>query len=663
MVVAYHLGFGWAKGGYLGVDVFFVISGFLISGMLQNEFRQSGKVDLVNFWARRARRLMPAATLVALATLSWIALAPGPFRQIYRAKTGLAVAAYLSNLFFLHRGADYFGPAARQDPLLHTWSLAVEEQFYIFYAPIATLLFAFSYRAIRNRDLAIASAVILVTMTSVAWFVFLSVNAPMTAFYTIGARVWEFGIGALVAFLGFPTRATQSVIRRPISVAAFIGLLFCAGIANSASAPAPAVTIALVACVASIIATGGTAPKTLSDKVLEARWLGVIGTLSYSWYLWHWPVSIAMLDWMPSLTSAHAPAILVLSLTLSMLTYVLVERPLRASAWLAARPRRSLGLAVGSSCLIALASILVITHARSRLSAPELKEVRVARALFPEAENDKCGFGNATHQLVCEYGPSSADTVVAVFGDSHAAQWLPALRTASRWKILSFIRSSCPSVPVTVRDLATDGVFKSCDTWREQALLQIVKTRPSVVLISNFHRYELVDSKGTIRMGPTQATSVASWTNGMTRTLSTFRAAGIASVVVRDTPFPESDLLDCLASGEMAATCSSPRTVALDSTFAASEKNLAAQLSAGFIDMSAFICARQECPAGTLKMPIYRDQHHLSVHFAELLGPSFNERLRLFMRAEASRKEMSRPSGVRSAGDTVPLVTLRSAPW
>jgi len=312
-IVLYHAGLTWISGGFIGVDVFFVISGFLITSIMLGDI-QAGRFSVVGFWGRRIVRIFPAlfVMLAAVMVAGCVFLFPGDLRSL--AASAAAAAAFVSNLWFEFT-AGYFGPAAETLPLLHTWSLGVEDQFYI----VHPLLIAAVHRFAPNRLKAV------LTVTALASFglgLALSISMPVHAFYGLPGRVWELGLGALVAADAAPKIATKSGRdAAAIGGLALIALGYAA-IRPTSLFPVPwAVLPALGAAL--IIAYGDGAVTT---RLLAARPMRWIGAISYSLYLWHWPIiTFWRLRHDITLTPADTAVVVGLSVAVAWVSYRLVE--------------------------------------------------------------------------------------------------------------------------------------------------------------------------------------------------------------------------------------------------------------------------------------------------------------------------------------------------
>ncbi|HLA64460.1 MAG TPA: acyltransferase, partial [Rhodothermales bacterium] len=339
LVVLFHAGISGFAGGYVGVDVFFALSGYLITGILVREVERTGAVDLARFYARRVRRLLPASALVLLATVAFAFAFYSPLEQGQIAWTAVATASYLSNVHFAQAATDYFAVAVETNPLLHTWSLAVEEQFYLVWP--ALVWFGLRGAPSRRRLVAVVVAVTVASFGAAVWAM---QTAPTWAFFGSPLRAWEFGVGALAAVL---PSASLAVRARISALLGWTGLaaVVASGVFYSVQTPFPGATALLpVVGTVAVLLAGAWSPGRGVARVLGTWPLQQFGRLSYSWYLWHWPVFVFAEGLYGKGSLPVRLALLLFSLLLAEASYRLVEDPIRHHRWIAATPRRGLAL-------------------------------------------------------------------------------------------------------------------------------------------------------------------------------------------------------------------------------------------------------------------------------------------------------------------------------
>jgi peptidoglycan/LPS O-acetylase OafA/YrhL len=339
-VIAFHFGFTGLPGGFVGVDIFFVISGYLITKHLQQEIAKHGAVNLWTFYARRARRLLPASLFVILTTLlaGYFVLAPSE-QQLY-SKGALFASTYIINLWLIRWSLDYFAVDATSNPFIHFWSLSVEEQFYLAWP---ALLLGFAW--IRPGKHGVFVLMVVVAAISFALCAWLTAVSQPWAFYFSPFRAWEFALGGLASMAQLDTRAKRSPYS-PIMGWLGLALITATYLRVSEQSPFPGF-IALVPAIGTVMVLLSGVHQSLSGPkaILAVKPLQWVGKLSYSLYLWHWPVIVYAKMLMPELTSVHRLLLLVLTFALSLFSYHFVENPIRRNAWLIAGTGRSLGFA------------------------------------------------------------------------------------------------------------------------------------------------------------------------------------------------------------------------------------------------------------------------------------------------------------------------------
>lgn len=358
MVVIAHAGSAVLKGGFVGVDVFFVLSGFLITSLLLKEYDLAGRVSLAAFYGRRVRRLLPASTLVLVATLLLSARYLGPNRSIHVAGDAQWSTLFASNWRFIQEGTDYLRSRLAPSPLQHFWSLAVEEQFYAVW-PVSIALVALVGKGVPLRQ-KLGFVLCIVIVASLSWSIYQTPRNGTVAYFSPLTRAWELAIGALIAVVNIPI--LLRLPRRIGQVISPLGLvcILASGLLFDTETQFPGYIVALPVVGTALLIAGGTiAPRAGAEVLLKWRPLQWLGKLSYSLYLWHWPVlTVAQQYAVRRLFPAEATLLCLLSLALSAATYWFVENPVRNSSWL---KRRSplVSIAVGVCLVIAALGVTI----------------------------------------------------------------------------------------------------------------------------------------------------------------------------------------------------------------------------------------------------------------------------------------------------------------
>lgn len=656
LVVLGHAGVGGFGGGYVGVDVFFVMSGFLITSLLVRELATSDGLSIRRFYARRALRLLPASTLVVVATLagSWLFLSRARFEEY--AGDALSSAFYAVNLRLAAGGTDYLAEGSPPSPFQHFWSLAVEEQFYLLW-PLLLLL---SWRLARRRRGLLAVPLAVLCLLSFGLSVAVTEYAPSWAYFGSHTRFWELGAGALLALSAERLRSMSPRLAAPMTWTG-LACIAVSAVLYGNDTPFPGYYALLPVLGSVLVLAGGCAPSQYGAQLLLSRrplvWLG---GLSYGWYLWHWPLLLigpAALGRLPGTSSVRLALLLcAVALVLAWATLRLVENPVRFHTAFRGRPGRALRLGAGLSAGVALIAVTAYAFPPaidSGRPAPSLREamatapdpqLRLRRLLetsptslpsnlappLPEIKSarsavyrDGCHVAyDSTSTPPCEYGDPASDKVVVLFGDSHAAQWFPALnRLAGErgWKLVSLTKASCKVAEVTLRRLG--GPYTACDTWRARAITRIAALRPDLVIVSS--------SDAGDPMYP-EPDLVQQWTDGFRATYDALGASGAKVVALLDTPWPRSDAVDCAAMYSLRLDrCASRLPEAIRDPSRRTATTDGARLSgATLIDPTPWLCTSGgNCPVLVGNTVVYRDDSHVADAYAEAIAPVLGDRL------------------------------------
>ncbi len=631
LVVAYHAGVASLAGGYVGVDVFFVISGYLITGLLARELEATGDIDLIEFYARRARRLLPAFIVVLLTTLLAVLWLYAPIDQPLIADNARAVALHAGNVVFARDAINYH--ASDRNPLLHTWSLAVEEQFYV----VWPLMFVFLARVkpgARSIRRVLVAAILVAAAISLLAAVIVTRIAQPWAFFGMPTRIWEFAVGGLIAL----TLQQQSRIRGT-------GLLQAAGLAAIVVStlvyhdvtPYPGLPALVPVLGAGALLVGGVqAPASLVARTLDARPLQWLGRVSYSWYLWHWPlvgIGVAM-NWQIGVGGKLLWSLAALGL--AELTYRFIEEPARRGTLLRDRPHLFNATALGVTLGAALLAHVAFSAAKSNATAP-------AQRQFVAARNDGMPHDcwgslleNAT--APCEFGDLGARTTVVLMGDSHAEHWLPALDAIGRargWKVVALVKPGCPVADVP--ELASGRLkrtYDECTNWRRSRLRRIITMHPSAVVLSSYNHYVAHDKSD----GPTHV-SPESWGNGLRRTYAALSSAGIRTIAMRDVPQAGFDVPSCLSRHATGTPWPGPACVYTRADGLVPEAIMAQNDAArglrriAIVDMNDRVCPRSPCSAVQNGAVVFRDDDHLTATFSRAQATVLGDRIEAALRS------------------------------
>jgi peptidoglycan/LPS O-acetylase OafA/YrhL len=614
-VVVFHCGIVGVSGGFVGVDVFFVLSGYLITGLLVNEIRTTSHLNLLQFYARRARRLLPAAALVTIATLVAGVIIMAPNELTLAARAARATAVYLSNLFFAFNAADYFARDVKWNPMLHTWTLAVEEQFYLLW-PVLIML---GLRHRRSERLLVCLLSIVTVISLVASIRFTK-TAPAYAFYGLPTRAWEFGIGGLAILI---PRGSLKGSSAAFTVLGWVGLLSVLAsfhfISERFGFPGWIAAIPVLGTTLTLIA-GAELPHVGVGRVLDSKPLQFLGTMSYSWYLWHWPFLVFAAVLYPSISTAGRIVAALAALVVATVAHYLVENPLRFQPRLVRSPILSLCFGGALMALSLTAAFISLRFAARLATAPAMQPITAAANDIADMERERCvALAQVREVKTCSFGVAASPTTLVLFGDSHAIQWFNPMRLMAErhgWHLLTVFKSGCPATDVPGSD--------DCVAWRADAIRRIQSVRPTLVVVANSSGY-LARKEAAVPLDQ--------WKRGTRRTLSALTANGIKVVAIRDTPLPGFDVPTCLARSVRhawypAASCQIARSSAImPSVFEAEESAAQGLPGVRFIDLTDQICNGDACPAIRDGVIVYRDDNHLTGAFAQSLLPALEARL------------------------------------
>jgi peptidoglycan/LPS O-acetylase OafA/YrhL len=370
-----HGGLPLAAGGFIGVDMFFVISGFLITGLLVAEAQKTGTISLGRFYAHRMKRLLPLAALVLVVTVVGGLLLFPPARSDILSGDVFAAALHYVNWHFAGQSVDYFGPETTASPVMHYWSLSLEEQFYVVWALVLFAVVGLVRRrggGVRNLRMTLLAIVLVIGIGSFLYSIHYSAESPNAAYYSTLTRAWQIAFGAALALIPLPRLSLRWCW--VLSLAAF-GLIAYATLSFSPSTVYPGWlgTVPVLAVGALIVAGIGTA-RSAPQRLLETRALVYIGGLSYAWYLWHYPVMIFGLAIKPDLGYLDTTALVLLAGLPAVASHHLIGQPLRYSKTLTRFPRRA--VAVGSvASVAALAAALALVAMTPRLTTAPASDV------------------------------------------------------------------------------------------------------------------------------------------------------------------------------------------------------------------------------------------------------------------------------------------------
>lgn len=677
VVVCAHAGVVGLPGGFVGVDVFFVVSGYLISGLLFREVLVTGGVSIGQFWARRARRILPAATVVSVVTVLGSLLVMGFLDAREVVVDAIWAAAFAANIHFGREGVYYFAQDTGPSPMQHYWSLAVEEQFYVVW-PLALAAILLVTRLLTGRRpqrlprVAVLGLLLVVVGASLLWSMSQTVSSPTTAYFSTFTRAWELGVGALVALV--PATAVARLRVGYLQVMAFAGIVVvigsCVVITSATPFPGVAATLPVIGTALLLLAGhgGGT---TLVGQLLSTNPFRVVGDWSYSIYLWHWPVLILpeyALD--RDLTAFESVLAVLVTLTLSAYSYQYVEMPFRTGGPARRLPRRralvlypasaALVLSVGGGAwlwtgaqvpegdgnppitiagndgrgAVQIDTVALVRAsvkaARARQAIPSETDPSILELRKSVADVGECDYEKNVRRL-CQVGEPDGERTLVLIGDSHARAWIPAFNRITEvggWKAYYLVKPQCTAAHIPIASAQSDDeVFTDCSDFQDWVIEQVEDLRPDLVVVASSPPVNGVFD------GDERITSVADTIPllraGYDELFGELDAAADEVVLLRDVPKSPEDPATCLTTGEPSLR---------DCMFEPDERSRAlgdvavesANVSGSrVVDPTPWLCYQGECPiviGGTLS---YRDTDHITTEYAANLWATLGRALRM----------------------------------
>lgn len=652
-VILFHYGFSVFSGGYVGVDVFFVISGYLITKVILDDI-SAGKFSITNFYERRIRRILPALCAVVLATAmaAWWLLTS---REMVRFGTEVLHSSIFSTNFLFFRKGGYFEDTSNMRLLLHTWSLSVEEQFYIF----MPLLMFWGMRLFRAR-----LPIVLAAMMAASWLysAYAVYHFPSSAFYLLPSRAWELLCGSLLA-MGVVPKIGRRWGRELVSTAGLAMIAVAVfGFSNATPFPGAAATLPCLGTVA-LISSANFIRPTLMQTILSLRPLMWTGRISYSLYLWHWPLlALAKFYLLRDPNPAETYALIAATLVLSIATYFLVEQPFRKKQIMAGRRRLFAAAAIALMAMGGFGAAAEKSHGfPQRMNDQALRYEEMTGNRDPRDDAcmnlpaDKIRAGQA-----CSFGtPGNGAPDFVVWGDSHGGALMPAFEALSAqygvWGLM-FSRADCP--PLLGVTVSQSQIPDAVCTDVNDAAIAMIKSHSirTVFLVARWALYAegypsigvdagqspifLSDSGRAARTNDENKPIFAA---GLTRTLEQLQAAGISVYAVEDAPEALVDVPNALATDAMLGRSDLPlepdwqftqlRQSWVNHLFADAQ----ARHRLSIVPIPDLLCDTQRCMIERDGVALYGDNHHLSVAGALYVKPEFDAAFKQIQERRSAR--------------------------
>ncbi len=642
LVACFHIWGGRVSGG---VDVFFVISGFLITGSLYKEFKRSRTIDVLAFWGRILKRVTPMASLVLgltlLAALIWM---PKSRQDAFLSEVFYS-AFHLENIKLMMTSVDYLSRDEAPSPVQQFWALSVQMQFYLIW-PFMLLAVAAVARKLRVGMQAYLAALGAIFLASLIYSILQTRIDPSPTYFDPFARVWEFALGGVIA-IALPSMTIPPALR---FIAGWLGLLaiVSCGFIFSASAHFPGyVALWPTIGAALVLLSGGGTLRFGVDRLLGSKPLASLGDISFSFYLWHWPVLIfaLLITGKTQLGLQAGLQVIAISLCGAYASMRWLERPIQQSsigkrkAWHA----HAMAAAFAAPILLGAGAWTILNERNERFDAssvadyaggsipaslktamkpgvPLLPTPAAAKKDNPRVYLEKCHQGPKTSKVIqCSYGKvEGATRTIALVGGSHSAHWFPALEALAHeygWRLVNITKSACPFE-------INSAYTAECREWNEHVIEELVKWKPDAVFTTST-RARRVNPATDALEGEREYVPegyLAQWAR--------LAEKGMNVIAIRDNPLMRVNVPDCVEMGKMDITpCIAPRKVLMEEVDPAIRlKNKPANVA--FIDLTDRFCDQSKCYPVSGNVLIYKDTNHITATFSRSLAGTLGERMK-----------------------------------
>lgn len=658
VVVAYHAGVPGISGGFIGVDLFFVLSGYLIIGLMAAEVAKTGKISLSNFWARRARRLLPASILVIATTLFISSKVYGFFERKEVATDAIWATLFGANWRFAQQDTDYLAADRDPSPLLHFWSLGVEEQFYmvapLFFVLVSMLMWFKGKRHPRRVNVfprsLVATTLSLVIVSSLAYSVHLSSTNQPYAFFGTHSRAWQLAAGGLLAVVLPVLPAVGRGLGTLLSVVGLAMFTACAlllsegGQVLGLSYPSYLAVGPTVAGL--LLLAGGSGAQTPVGWMLSLRPLTFVGDISYSLYLWHWPALILGVAYLDDDRLATKLLLVGFSVLAAIVTFTAVEDPIRSASWLKSRAPAPVSVALGAALVVSVLPFAwsaanttfdnrVVTATSGVVSASDsIANLSPALDKAPEDRGpmvgDGCQIANDDAELpeegMCDFGSPGGKRRVFLIGDSIAGASFGGADKAAKkegWALTVWAKSGCSLADITVNEEDGKPEWKQCSQWREKVISQMVERKPDLVIMANAARSheKIIGPNGRIE-GSEADEKIE---KGLSRTIARMQDAGVKVALIESPHVSPESIPSCLIESGSVKKCSFE---------AGDEDRHSMKMREQFkdliyLEMNSLMCQEGTCSPVVGRTVTLRDEVHFTATFSESLSSLFRRALEI----------------------------------
>ena len=638
LVIAYHAGLP-VSGGFIGVDVFFVISGYVITAMLERELAASGRIRFGRFYLRRFKRLTPALALTVTATCIGAGLVLSPFGpQQQAARTAIGAMFLAANAVIASTTGGYFDAPAATNPLLNIWSLSVEEQFYLFFPLL--MVGAWTWAARRGKRSHVSAIVAGVGLVSFALAVVGSRGTVgfLVGFYSPFTRAWEFAAGALLALLPQPRWGRQTAL---VFSSVGAGLLCFAATTINAATPFPGTwTLLPVVATLALITSGGRKGNLIADG-LASKFLVQVGDWSYSLYLWHWPAIVLFTTLRPNIPGIGLIAAAA-SIVPALISYYFVEQPIRARDFVP----KTMAVVIAVTIAIPVIAATSLDYTANHVWKPKAQR---AVAHFADARALHIGYIKGCHfepgdgdtdPAPCVWNASASGIPVYLMGDSNAAQFEEALvdaTTSADRPFMASTSSGCPLLDVRMDGPDFPGYGASC-LARNLRLLQWISRMPHGIVVLAMSDHYWYDAGWSLTAQGVRYTGTAAMLSEVQQSLqritTALEADGHRVVLVRTIPHwigkYQWDPTRCTLEQSLhGCVMSMPAAYSLGQRSEAAHvlQRVASSSRVTVLDLTAQICPGGTCRTATSELPVYRDATHITVAMSHRLAPVFETAL------------------------------------